>query len=314
MSDFLAFDIGGTKIASGFVRLSDGDAAPTVLLRDEEPTHASQGGDAVRERIVASARRQLDRARAQGIEPCGIGIAAAGVPDGETGEIIAATDLLPGWKGQRIYDAFGAITDLPVHMVGDVVAHGLGEAHYGAGRGARVLLSVGVGTGIGGAIIVGGVPFLGAHGMAGHAGHVVSALGAGVPCSCGSVEGHVEPVASGTGLATLYNMRAGGEPVRNGGDVAALAADGDALASSVIEDSARALGACIGGMANLVDPDGIVVSGSVVNAGPVWWDALRDGFARSALPLLRDVRMREGELGGDAPLIGAAVASRRVVG
>lgn len=150
--------------------------------------------------------------------------------------------------------------------------------------------------------------------MAGHAGHVVSALGAGVPCSCGSVEGHVEPVASGTGLATLYNMRAGGEPVRNGGDVAALAADGDALASSVIEDSARALGACIGGMANLVDPDGIVVSGSVVNAGPVWWDALRDGFARSALPLLRDVRIREGELGGDAPLIGAAVASRRVVG
>ena len=254
MSDFLAFDIGGTKIASGFVRLSDGDDAPTVLLRDEEPTHASQGGDAVRERIVASARRQLDRARAQGIEPCGIGIAAAGVPDGETGEIIAATDLLPGWKGQRIYDAFGAITDLPVHMVGDVIAHGLGEAHYGAGRGARVLLSVGVGTGIGGAIIVGGVPFLGAHGMAGHAGHVVSALGAGVPCSCGSVEGHVEPVASGTGLATLYNMRAGGEPVRNGGDVAALAADGDALASSVIEDSARALGACIGGMANLVDP------------------------------------------------------------
>ena len=55
-----------------------------------------------------------------------------------------------GWRGQRIYDAFAAVTDLPVHMIGDVGAHGLGEATYGAGRGRGVVLSIGVGTGIGG--------------------------------------------------------------------------------------------------------------------------------------------------------------------
>lgn len=314
MSVFLVFDIGGTKIAGAFVRLrADGDA-PTVLLRDEEPTRASQGGDAVLTRIVTFARRQLDRAAELGMAPDGIGIATAGVPDGETGEIIAATGLLPGWEGQQVYRAFEQVCDLPVHMVGDVVAHGVGEAHYGAGRGARVLLSVGVGTGIGGAVIVDGVPFLGAHGVAGHAGHVASGLGVGVPCSCGSVEGHIEPVASGTGLATLYNMCAVGGCARDGGDVAARAAAGDALAVSVIGESAHALGVCIGGMANLVDPDGIVVSGSVVKAGAAWWDALREGFVHSALPLLRDVRLCEGELGGDAPLIGAAVAARRAIG
>lgn len=314
MSDFLTFDIGGTKIASGFVRLPENGGAPRVLLRAEEPTHAQQGGDAVRERIIAFARRQLARARGRGIEPRGVGIAAAGVPDSETGEIIAATDLLPGWKGQRMYHAFRRIVDVPVHMVGDVVAHGLGEAWYGAGRGAHVLLSIGVGTGIGGAVIVDGVPFLGAHGMAGHAGHVASGLGAGVLCSCGSTEGHIEPVASGTGLATLYNMRAGCDCVGNGGDVAELAEGGDALAVAVIRDSAHALGVCIGGMANLVDPDGVLISGSVVHAGPVWWDAVREGFVHSALPLLRDVWVREGTLGGDAPLVGAAVAVRRAIG
>ena len=318
---YLAFDIGGTKVASGFVTLpananAGADGRPEVTARCEIPTEAARGGEDLKNRIVAFAVRQLERAEAEGVAIAGVGIAAAGVPDSETGEIVSATDILPGWRGQRIYDAFAAVTDLPVHMIGDVGAHGLGEATYGAGRGRGVVLSIGVGTGIGGAIVVDGALFTGAHGVAGHAGHVPSALGRGFLCSCGTLEGHIEPVASGTGLKDLYNARCDaeeGEPVADGSQVAARAAAGEPLAVGVIEDSARALGECIGGMGNLIDPDVIVVSGSVVKAGPLWWNALRAGFEDSALQLVRSAPLVEGELGGAAPLIGAAVAVRRHV-
>lgn len=318
---YLAFDIGGTKVASGFVTLpananAGADGRPEVTARCEIPTEAARGGEDLKNRIVAFAVRQLERAEAEGVAIAGVGIAAAGVPDSETGEIVSATDILPGWRGQRIYDAFAAVTGLPVHMIGDVGAHGLGEATYGAGRGRGVVLSIGVGTGIGGAIVVDGALFTGAHGVAGHAGHVPSALGRGFLCSCGTLEGHIEPVASGTGLKDLYNARCDaeeGEPVADGSQVAARAAAGEPLAVGVIEDSARALGECIGGMGNLIDPDVIVVSGSVVKAGPLWWNALRAGFEDSALQLVRSAPLVEGELGGAAPLIGAAVAVRRHV-
>lgn len=148
---YLAFDIGGTKIASGFVTLPDENSAhadcgrkPRVEAQCEIPTEASRGGDDIRERLTAFASRQLARARDEGAVIRGIGIAAAGVPDSRTGVIVSATDILPGWRGQRIYDAFAKVTDLPVHMVGDVGAHGLGEAGYGAGRGHGIVLSIGV--------------------------------------------------------------------------------------------------------------------------------------------------------------------------
>ena len=306
---YLAFDIGGTKVASGFVTLpananAGADGRPEVTDRCEIPTEAARGGEDLKNRIVAFAVRQLERAEAEGVAIAGVGIAAAGVPDSETGEIVSATDILPGWRGQRI---------------GDVGAHGLGEATYGAGRGRGVVLSIGVGTGIGGAIVVDGALFTGAHGVAGHAGHVPSALGRGFLCSCGTLEGHIEPVASGTGLKDLYNRRceeASDEnlPAADGAEVAARAAAGEELARRTLTDSARALGECVGGMGNLIDPDVIVVSGSVVKAGPIWWDALRAGFADSALALVKPTPLVEGELGGAAPLIGAAAAVYRRIG
>ncbi|KFI92850.1 ROK family protein [Bifidobacterium saguini DSM 23967] len=323
MSTYLSFDIGGTKVASGFVTLPqplNGEQEPVVTNRCEIPTEASRGGDDLKARIVALAAQQLERASAEGIAIAGIGIAAAGVPDSETGVIVSATDILPGWRGQHIYDAFAEITDLPVRMIGDVGAHGLGEASYGAGRNSDVVLSIGVGTGIGGAIVMHGELFTGAHGVAGHAGHVPSALGQGFLCSCGTREGHIEPVASGTGLKDLYNHRCEElsaadkpAPVSSGAEVASRAAAGEQLACSVLADSAHALGECIGGMGNLIDPDVIVISGSVVKAGALWWDALRAGFTDSALALVKPTPLVEGELGGDAPLIGAAAAIDRYV-
>ena len=209
-STYLAFDIGGTKIAYGLVTFPDSNihnirqesadyVSPTVQEHGSMPTEAAKGGENIKNRLVEKASQIIEEAQKNGKTISGIGIAAAGVPNSKTGEIVAATDILPGWRGQRIYDAFKSVTDLPVYMIGDVGGHGLGEAIYGAGRGKSIVFSVGIGTGIGGAIIINGKLFTGAHGVAGHAGHVVSDLGVGFDCSCGARAGHIEPVASGTG-------------------------------------------------------------------------------------------------------------------
>lgn len=314
---YLAFDIGGTKIASALVTLPQQGAdeldqgRPIVEDRQSIPTQASLGGDSIRCRLVDKAAALLDKYTQEGKHVVGVGIAAAGVPDTQTGEIVAATDILPGWRGQRIYDAFKQVTDLPVTMIGDVGGHGLGEAMYGAGRGYKTVLSIGVGTGIGGALITQGHLLTGAHGVAGHAGHLASGLAQGFRCSCGATSGHIESVASGTGIAALYNRYKPSNisEVANGYDVCVLAGQADSYACETLARSARALGECIGGMANLVDPHIVVISGSVVQAGEIWWNALREGFNDSALELVKQTPMVEGNLGGAAPLIGAAYAA-----
>lgn len=311
VDSYLAFDIGGTKIASGLVTFGD-EAMPTVAYRDSIPTDAHRGGDDVCRRLVEYAQRLLQQYAEAGRRVAGIGIAAAGVPDTKTGEILAATDTLPGWKGQRIYDALRAVSNLPIVMIGDVGGHGLGEALYGAGSGAETVLSIGVGTGIGGAIVMQGKLITGAHGVAGHAGHMPCALACGIACSCGTTSGHVEAVASGSGLATLYNTKKSAAvlAVKNGYEVCVRAERDEPFACEILEMSAQALGECVAGMANLIDPDVIVMSGSVVNAGERWWKALRRSFTDSALELVKATPLVMGALGGTAPLIGAACAVR----
>ena len=88
----------------------------------------------------------------------------------------------------------------------------------------------------------------------------------------------------------------------------------DAHAKETLVRSGKALGECVAGMANLIDPDVIVLSGSVVEAGDIWWNAMRSGFEDSALTLIKSTPIVKGKLGGAAPLIGAAwaVHSNRV--
>lgn len=308
---YLAFDIGGTKIASGLVTFpSEGDAVCESVR--SVPTRAMDGGDSVMERLAACARVMLDMARAQGRKILGIGVGSAGVVDSDNGIIVSATSLMPGWAGQEIGHVLGEACRMPVHVVGDVGAHGLGEALYGAGKPYASILSVGVGTGIGGAYVDHGVLMSGAHGVAGHVGHMPHPLGRGVLCSCGTTSGHIEPVASGTGLAALYNLRrlANIAPVADGREVVCRAAEGERLAIDVLRDSARALGECLAGLGNLFDPEAIVLSGSVVGAGRLWWGALQEGFQDGALLLVRQTPLIQGALGDAAPLIGAAAACR----
>ena len=302
----VAIDIGGTKIASALVTLGEGDA-PVVEFYDKIPTEAKRGGQQVLANAIKMARRVIDLA-GEGV--CGIGVSSGGVIDPRTGDVTYANDMMPGWGGTHLGSELTAATGLPTRVLNDVHAHALGEARWGAGRDAASCLVMAVGTGIGGAFVEHGHIMLGAHNEAGHIGHVSCTDAAGVPCQCGAT-GHLETIACGPGIIDRY-LELGGEPTDEGGNdvdgavIDCRAAAGDKAAQAAEARSGHAIGEVLGSLVNMLDPTCIILSGSVAQCGPAWHDAMAAGWAEAVMPPCAKTPIVSGDLGGNAPLIGAA--------
>ncbi len=302
----VAVDIGGTKIACGLVTFS-GDGEPVVESVERIPTNPLRGGKAVLADVIAA----VEAARARSPRPvAGVGISTGGVVDPRTGDITYANEMMPGWSGTPLGSAVEEACGIPCRVLNDVHAHALGEARWGGGRGYGSVLVVAVGTGISGAIVEGGVLALGSHDMAGNVGHMACEEAAGIECTCGAV-GHLESVAAGPAIVEEYVRLSGektdpdGNPV-GGAYISRLAEGGDEAAVAAEARSGRALGGVLASSANLIDPEAVILSGSVVQCGPVWHDALASGYADRAMAPVRDLPIEQGLLGDNAPLIGAA--------
>ncbi|MDA4892243.1 ROK family protein [Streptomyces sp. MS2A] len=293
-------DIGGTKIAvAGFDR--DGDhvrrATATVTAR----TPAFAGGTAILETVT-----DLVRAACGPAIPTAIGVGTAGVID-PAGSVASATDVIREWTGFPLGALLTERTGAPTTVVNDVHAAAVAEARIGAGAGARTLLVVTVGTGIGGAVVIDGELHRGATGTAGSLGHIAVLAPERLAtrrCSCG-VEGHVEAMASGPALERRFAEMSGSpRPLR---EVAALAAAGDPVALDVIAEGARLLGHALASANALVDADTIVVGGGVAEIGDRYRAAVADAYRERAMPGPRAARVRAAALGVEATLTGAAL-------
>ncbi|MFD4025517.1 ROK family protein [Streptomyces sp. NPDC058576] len=295
----LGIDIGGTKTAAAVF-----DERDTILARATAATPAAAGAAAVVAGVLDLAARVLAEPAAAGTVLTAIGVGTAGVvaPDGRT--IAAATEALPGWAGTPLAALLEDTLGAPASLLGDVQAFLAGELTAGAALGARGAVAVMAGTGIGGAIAVEGAVVRGSRGAAGHVGHVPVAAAEGHRCPCGAW-GHVEAVASGPAMTALLRREPAHAGVRDLRAVAAAAADGDASARSALRRGGGALGAALAGVVNTLDPDVVVLSGGVLDAGPWYEDALRAELAARALPLLRGTRVVRAALGADAVLLGA---------
>ncbi|MGI6755145.1 MAG: ROK family protein [Atopobiaceae bacterium] len=302
----VALDIGGTKIASALVVLEDG-RKPQLQALGKIPTEAKLGGEKVLANALASVRRVIE---ATGEKIDGIGVSSAGVIDPQSGDVTYANEIMPGWGGTHLGAELTREFGLSAKVMNDVHAHALGEARWGAGRGTKNCLVVAVGTGIGGAVVIDGKILLGKHNEAGHIGHVSCSDAQGIPCSCGAC-GHLEPIAAGPGIIARYVELGGnaiddtGAPV-DGAIIDQRAQAGDELARKAEARSGHALGEVLGSMCNMLDPDCIILSGSVAQCGDAWHTALDDGWKESVMPPVANTPVMSGELGGNAPLIGAA--------
>lgn len=300
----VAVDIGGTKIAAGLVDASGrivGDVTELACPADE-------GAAAVVERVVDSVARTsrgLDRASLEGVA-----ISSAGVIDPRRGRVVGATSLIRGWTGTELAASVGLAIGLPVCVVGDGQAFAMGEAAYGgkAPRMGRVLVMA-VGTGVGGGIVEDGRLVCGRRGAAGHVGHLPAPGAETFRCSCGAM-GHLEAVAGGFGLLQVYRRLGGNGGIHDARQVfAACPADGSA--GEAVAIASAAVGAVLSGLANVVDPDLIVVAGGFVEAGAAWRDPVREAFAAGLLPALRDVPLEFSSRDEWLALRGAVAEARK---
>lgn len=295
----LVADLGGTKTALGIVSCTG-----QVLHRDQIPTLAQAGGTELARHTAEALKKLGATARELGYEPLGVGIGSAGVI-GSEGQVITAANLIKGWSGTPLASILSDVTGLPAYAVNDVHAHALGEAWLGASADAESSLMVAFGTGVGGSYIVGGQQLHGAHSLAGHVGHFSSPCALDIACTCGGV-GHVEAVASGTGIVNSYRRLGGPTEVESLVEVKELATTGDTHAQEAIALGARAAGIALGDLATILDPHLILVSGGVTNLGDLWWQGMAQAYQQAALGQATETRIISASLGSDAPLLGAA--------
>lgn len=294
MSDLiLVLDIGGTKIAAGLV-----EADGTFVRREQRPT---PDGDA--ETVWAVAASLLTAMQADETVAA-VGVASAGPVDIPGGSVSPIN--IPQWRGFPIVARVAKVTGVPVRLGGDGLCMALGEWWRGAGRGSRFMLGMVVSTGIGGGLVLDGVPYHGRTGNAGHVGHVVVEPG-GARCTCGG-SGCVETIASGPHLAQWARTHGWQAPLdAEAKELAEAAAAGDEVALRAFQRGADAVAATIASVAAVCDLDLVVVGGGVAKSGALLFDPLRGALTTYAgLDFIRGLKVLPAELGGDAGMVGAA--------
>src|SRR3954469_4025123 len=301
----LGIDVGGTKLAAGVV-----DAGGTVLSYVREATPRGLDGEGLLEFTASLAKRARQESS---VEPEALGIGCGGpmvFPEG-----IVSPLHIPAWVDFPLRARLSHALGLPAVLDNDAKAFALGEALFGAGRGARCMLGMVVSTGVGGGIVVNGKLFDGASGNAGHVGHIIVSKD-GPTCYCGGV-GCITVYASGTGLAeraiealaldsgsSLANLPPGEV---TGRAIAQAARDGDALALRLMNDAALALARGIAGAANLLDLDRVVIGGGLAQSGDLLFVPLEQELRKRArLAFSRNVEVYPAALGTEAGVVGAA--------
>ena len=264
------------------------------------------------ERTIAETCAETGATRA---DMLGVGIGSPGPLDRETGVVIFTPNL--GWRDFPLRDRVSAAVDLPATLDNDANCATLGEWWVGAARGARHVIGLTIGTGIGGGIILDGALFHGASDAAGELGHI-SIDATGRRCGCGNY-GCLEAYASGPAIAErAREALAGGEqsilPTLVDGDLARITAAtvyaaeqrGDTVAAHVVRDTAKFLGIGVANFLNIFNPEVVVLAGGVTQAGDALFEPLRAEVRRRAFtPAVAACRIVPGELEGNAGVIGA---------
>lgn len=315
---YAAIDIGGSKVLAGIVSVTG-----AVVTRAEvrRPATGPEGVlDAARSlldgllgvpgaAVTSGPGAAVTSGPGAAVTVAGLGVATAGVVDHASGRILSAVETIPHWAGTEVGRILEEHTGVPTVVENDVNAVAIAEGTAGAAAGAASVLAVGVGTGIGGALVVDGRLYRGASSSAGELGHIpVDIFGGERPggrCSCGRT-GHLESVAAGPAIAADYARRTGRASATLEEVASALAA-GDEHAAAAVADGARALGRALGGLANTVDPEVLVLFGGVLALGDPYLCQVEAALRAEALPGPSTVRVAKAALGNDAGLIGAAL-------
>lgn len=303
-------DVGGTSVRAAAVS-ADGEIAELV----EAPTPRVDADlDDVLVRLVSGLAGRHDVGA--------VGLAVAGFVDPARRGVSFGAHL-PWRDDHAVVDRIADRIGLPVVLEHDANAAGLAEHRVGAAAGASVAVLVALGTGIGAALLVDGRVFRGAYGVAPELGHL-TVVPDGRPCPCGK-SGCLERYCSGTALGRtaeeqiaateeLSLLRATWERAQpiSGRDVAGAARRGDAVARRAMADLALWLGRGLAIVADVFDPDVVVIGGEVSASAALFLDEATERYAAEVTGggHRRPAAVRPAVFGGRAGVVGAALDAR----
>ncbi|MDI3311540.1 MAG: ROK family protein [Thermoanaerobacterium sp.] len=262
MKKVIGIDIGGTKILGGVIG-SNGD----LIKFKETSTDANLGRDHILKKLFGV----LDDLFDTDIE--GIGIGSAGRINFNTGEVIYATDNLPGWTGINLKEIISQKYKTKTIVENDVNAAIIGENWVGSAKNYRDILMITLGTGVGGAIILDGRLIRGSHFSAAEIGHTIL-YPDGKRCNCGQ-NGCVEQYISGTAIYKRYYEIVGSNLVNSAKDVFDLYRKNDKISKLVVDEFVKSLSLLIFNIRNFIDPEIIILGGGVTNSKDLWWEYLK---------------------------------------
>lgn len=330
LTGMIGIDLGGTNLRGGLV---DGQTRQ-ILTRARCATNGGDGspgevGDqspaTVARRIAHIVETLMNEADRRGLQVDAIGIGAPG-PLNRLAGVIPETRNLGGgaWLNVPfVRHVSQALRDrLPVYLENDAICHLAGEFQAGAGRGGSDMIILTLGTGVGGAVIVGGKIHYGADGTAGHLGAMPLDIHDSVHKQSGFF-GTLEALASAPATAALAVELLAAEPATPSplrdkrrqdivaADVAAAAQAGCPIAIRVWRQVGRVLGAAIATFVNSLNIDRAIIGGGAGAAWDLFAPAMREECQiRSWTTPYARLQILPAQLGDDAGLIGAAFLAR----
>ncbi|NQU10835.1 ROK family protein [bacterium] len=309
---WVGFDLGGTKMMATVF-----DHRFRPVASERRKTRGNKGARAGVARIVETIELALDAAGGKRRVVAGIGLGCPGWLDLDRGIILHAPNL--GWRNLRLAPLLERRFRCPVILANDVDAGTYGEYRFGAARGARCVLGVFPGTGIGAGCVYEGRLIRGRTGSCFEFGHL-TVEPEGRLCGCGH-RGCLETVASRLAIsaecaAAAYRGQAphlleqAGTDLANirSGALAAAIRAGDTAIESILQHAADQLGIAVANVVNLLAPDLVVLGGGLAEALPRYFvRGVRAGIDRHAVDLFaKGVRVVAARLGDDATALGAA--------
>jgi len=267
MKGVIGIDLGGTQL-----RVAVASARGAVRSTVRVATQAQGGPGHVIDRIVDTIRQAMEEAKVTRRDLAVMAIGMPGPLNPVSGVVISPANL-PGWKNVPLARILKERTGMRAFLGHDANLAAFGEWRRGAGKGTPHMAYVTVSTGIGAGLIMHGQLYNGVGGIAGELGHTIIQWG-GPRCNCGQY-GCLEALASGTALArmasealsgnartSLRSLKGPGHPTAK--DVTDAARRGDPLSRRLLEHAGTALGVDLGNLVNLLNPELIVLGGSVM--------------------------------------------------
>ena len=284
----IGVDLGGTKIMTGAVDTSGKIIGESFII----PTGGNDPKEMILERIYLSIDSVLKNNNLNIENIAGIGIGSTGPLDAKNGIILECPQL----SNMHYFPLKKVVQEkynIPVYMNNDANALILGESILGAGKGNNIVLGFTLGTGLGCAIVIDGKLLMGATETAGEI--WTSPYGKGI----------IEDVVSGSGVSKIYQKLTNKNLLAK--EIADLARSNDNEAINAWQEFGRALAFAMAWSINLIDPDIIILGGSISSAIDLFGETMNSFLKKNICPVpASKIKIVQAELGNKAGYIGAA--------